>query len=182
MDEHLFLKKKEVSLMSGKSKDSKKAVTRDITPDEWKKIHAIIEKYKDKPGHLIPALKEAQELVGFLPREVQERLGEGLNISPSYIYGVVTFYAFFTMVPRGRNVIRACLGTACYVKGAPKVVEKIQSALNIDVGGTTEDMKFGLEVVRCLGACSLAPIIMIGDNVHADVEAGQVEKILNQYS
>lgn len=145
------------------------------------RIEPIVAKYTGRPGYLIPALKEAQETFGYLPREVQLRLAEGLNIPASHIYGVVSFYSFFTMVPRGRNVIRLCLGTACYVKGAPELQAKIEQELGISVRETTEDRRYTLEAVRCLGACGLAPVMMVGEDTHGALTPGKVMDILAQY-
>jgi NADH:ubiquinone oxidoreductase subunit E len=119
-----------------------------LPEEELIKLGPIIAKYAGRPGYLIPALKEAQEAVGYLPREVQWRLAEGLNIHPSHIYGVVSFYSFFTLEPRGRHMIRLCLGTACYVKGAPEVQARMEQELRISVGETTPDRRFTLEAVR----------------------------------
>ena len=152
-----------------------------LPEEELAKLEPVIAKYAGRPGYLIPALKEAQEIFGYLPREVQTRLGRGLNISPSYIYGVVSFYAFFTMVPRGRHTVRICLGTACYVKGAPEILSKVEQELGIRVGQTTSDRRFTLLEVRCLGACGLAPVMMVGDDTHGALEPGTVMDILDQY-
>lgn len=152
-----------------------------IPEEELAKLDPVIEKYAGRPGYLIPALKEAQEIFGYLPQEVQRRLAEGLNISPSHVYGVVSFYSFFTMIPRGRNVIRLCLGTACYVKGAPEILAKMEQELSLGVGGTTPDRRFTLEVVRCLGACGLAPVMMVNENTHGALTPGSVMEVLEQY-
>ncbi len=148
---------------------------------DYLKLDQIIERYRDKPGFLIPALKDAQSLFGFLPMEVQRYLGKGLKISPSHIYGVVTFYAFFTTVPRGRHVARCCLGTACYVKGASDIVKKMEESLSIKVGETTRDLSFSLEVVRCVGACGLAPVMFVDDDAHTMLQPEKIEAILHKY-
>jgi NADH:ubiquinone oxidoreductase subunit E len=145
------------------------------------KLDPITDKYGGLPGYLIPALKEAQDTLGYLPREAQLRLAQGLNISPSHIYGVVSFYSFFTMVPRGRHTIRLCLGTACYVKAAADIQAKIEQELCISVGDTTPDKRFTLEAVRCVGACGLAPVMMVGEDTHGALEPGNVIDVLNQY-
>jgi NADH:ubiquinone oxidoreductase subunit E len=113
--------------------------------------------------------------------EVQHKLARGLNISTSHVYGVVSFYSFFTMVPRGRHTIRLCLGTACYVRGAPEIQAKIEQELGIGVGETTPDRRFTLEAVRCLGACGLAPVMMVNEDTHGALEPGTVLQILEQY-
>ena len=153
----------------------------DLEKDDYTNLDAIVDRYGDKPGYLIPALKDAQGRFGFLPKEVQNYLARGLKISPSHIYGVVTFYAFFTTVPRGQHVIRCCMGTACYVRGAADVVRSIEEKLAIKVGETTSDLKYSLEVVRCLGACGLAPVIFVDDDVYGSLQPSQVGKIFENY-
>ena len=153
----------------------------DLEKNDYTNLDAIVDRYGDKPGYLIPALKDAQGRFGFLPMEVQKYLARGLKISPSHIYGVVTFYAFFTTVPRGQHVIRCCMGTACYVRGAADVVKSIEEKLAIKVGETTSDLKYSLEVVRCLGACGLAPVIFVDDDVYGSLQPSQVGKIFENY-
>ena len=153
----------------------------DLEKDDYTNLDAIVDRYGDKPGYLIPALKDAQGRFGFLPMEVQNYLARGLKISPSHIYGVVTFYAFFTTVPRGQHVIRCCMGTACYVRGAADIVRAIEDKLAIKVGETTGDLKYSLEVVRCLGACGLAPVIFVDDDVYGSLQPSQVGKIFENY-
>ncbi|MFC1890788.1 NAD(P)H-dependent oxidoreductase subunit E, partial [Thermodesulfobacteriota bacterium] len=129
----------------------------------------------------IPALTECQGVLGYLPVELQEYLGAGLNIPVSSIYGVVTFYSFFTMVPRGRHIVKVCTGTACYVKGIREVLNRIESGFQLTVGNTTENRRFSLEEVRCLGACGLAPVIVIDEDTHGGVTPDSILGILNQY-
>ncbi len=138
------------------------ALLPDLTDDDLQRIDAVIDRYRNRPGCLIPVLEECQEIVGYLPVELQEYIGRGLNIAGCTIYGVVTFYSFFTMVPKGRHTIKVCMGTACYVKGIGEVLARIQAAYNLEVGKTTADRRFSLEAVRCLGACGLAPVIVSG--------------------
>lgn len=152
-----------------------------IPPEELQKLDAILDKYAGKAGYLIPALKEAQELYGYLPMEVQGKVARGLDISASHVYGVVTFYSFFTITPRGRNTIRLCLGTACYVKGAKEMLEYIVRDLGINVGETSEDGRYTLEAVRCLGACGLAPVMLVGEDTHGNIDPKQTVKILEGY-
>ena len=152
-----------------------------VSSEELKKIDHITAKYKGKHGSLIPALKESQDICGYLPRQVQRRIAEGLNLSPSQIYGVVSLYAFFTTVPRGKHIIRVCLGTACYVKGSKQIVEKLEQGLGLKVGGITKDRKFSLEAVRCLGCCSLAPAMVIDNDTHALVEPSEAMRIVRTY-
>ena len=145
------------------------------------KLDGIIDKYSGNAGYLIPALKEAQDMFGYLPMEVQYKLAYGMNIPSSHIYGVITFYSFFTIFPRGRHTIRLCLGTACYVKGSKDVLDRINKEVGITVGETSEDGRFTLEAVRCLGACGLAPVMLIGEDTHGNLEAKQTIKILDGY-
>jgi NADH:ubiquinone oxidoreductase subunit E len=153
----------------------------DLVKEDYEQLHEIVTRYRDKPGYLIPALKDAQELFGFLPLEVQNYLAQGLKISPSHIYGVVTFYAFFTIVPRGQHVVRCCMGTACYVKGAADIVKNVEDTLGIKVDETSPDLKYSLVVVRCVGACGLAPVIFIDSDVHGMLEPKMIEDILTRY-
>jgi len=167
--------------MAGESSGTKKVVTKEITPKEWEKIDEIIAAHKDKPGSLIPVLQQVQDVCGFLPEEVQNRIAEGLNIHPSHIYGVTTFYSFFTLVPRGRNIVRLCLGTACYVQGNNKILGKLKQNLGIDVEETTEDLRYTLETVRCLGACGLAPVMVINKDTHGLLKIEKAIGIIKEY-
>lgn len=152
-----------------------------ITPAMFLKIDAIVAKYKDKPGSLIPVLQQAQEVCGYLPPAVQRYVARGLNMSPSVVYGVATFYSFFTLVPRGKHVIRVCLGTACYVKRSEEILDKIKDELDLEVGEVTRDKRYSLEAVRCLGACGLAPVVVIGQDTYGDVAATKVMDIVKKY-
>ncbi len=152
-----------------------------IPPEELDRLEGIIDKYEGSPSYLIPALKEAQELYGYLPMEVQHRLAYGMNVPSSHVYGVVTFYSFFTIEPRGRHTIRLCLGTACYVKGSKDMLEHIVKGIGINVGETSEDGRFTLEAVRCLGACGLAPVMLIGEDTHGNINPTDTLKILEGY-
>jgi NADH-quinone oxidoreductase subunit E/NADP-reducing hydrogenase subunit HndA len=152
-----------------------------IPPEELAKLDAIVDKYNANPGYLIPVLKEAQDMFGYLPMEVQRKLAMAMNMPASHIYGVVTFYSFFTITPRGRHTIRLCLGTACYVKGAKEILENIVKAVGINVGETSEDGRFTLEAVRCLGACGLAPVMLIGEDTHGNIHPANTLKILDGY-
>ncbi len=153
----------------------------DITPEMYKMIDGIIRKYKDKPGSLIPVLQQAQEVCGYLPHIVQRYIAKGLKMSPSVVFGVATFYSFFTLVPRGKHVIRVCLGTACYVKRSEEIIEKIKKEMDLEVGEVTRDRKYSLEAVRCLGACGLAPVVVIGQDTYGAVEAIKVMEIVKKY-
>jgi NADH:ubiquinone oxidoreductase subunit E len=153
----------------------------DLTPDLMKQVDGIIHRHRDRPGSLIPALEECQELVGYLPVELQEYIGRGLNVPGSTIYGVVTFYSFFSMVPKGRHTIKVCMGTACYVRGIAEVLNRLRSKFNLEVGDTTEDRRYSLETVRCLGACGMAPVVVVDGNTHGGVTPDKVLKILENY-
>ena len=157
------------------------AINADFTPDVMAEIDEIIAKYKNKPGGLIPVLEDVQGVTGYLPVELQEYISEGLNVPGSTVYGVVTFYSFFSMVPKGRNIIKVCTGTACYVKGIGEVLSRLQSKYKLDVGDTTDDRRFSLEAVRCLGACGLAPVVVINEDTHGGVTPDSIIKIMNDY-
>ena len=144
-------------------------------------VDAIIEGHKERPGSLIPVLEEVQEAIGYLPRSVQRRVALGLTIPFSEVYGVVTFYSFFTMVPRGRHTVRCCLGTACYVRGGEKILDKLTKTLNVSPGETTGDRCFSLETVRCLGACGLAPVAMVDEDTYRQMKPSKVSEILEAY-
>lgn len=152
-----------------------------IAPEMYRKIDGIIEKYKNKPGSLIPVLQQAQDVCGYLPHAVQRYVAKGMNMSPSVVFGVATFYSFFTLVPRGKHVIRVCLGTACYVKRSEEILDKIKDELELEVGEVTRDKKYSLEAVRCLGACGLAPVVVIGQDTYGDVAATKVMDIIKKY-
>jgi len=149
-----------------------------ITREEWQKVDEVIAKYKGRHGALIPVLKETQDICGYLPKKVQHRIAEGLHLASSQVYGVVSFYAFFTTVPRGRHIIRVCLGTACYVKGSKQILEQLQRELDVEVGGVTRDRKFSLEAVRCLGACGLAPVMVVDSDTYGMVDPGRALDIV----
>jgi len=145
------------------------------------KIDKILEKYEREAGGLIPILQEVQETCGYLPEGILTYVSERSKVPLSKIYGIVTFYAQFSLVPRGRNTIKICLGTACHVKGAKRVLAKLEEALGIKVGGTSSDSKFTLEIVRCLGTCFLAPVMMINRDYFGKLTPDKVGKILKQY-
>jgi NADH-quinone oxidoreductase subunit E len=152
-----------------------------ITAEMYRKIDGIVARYRGKPGSLIPVLQQAQDVCGYLPHAVQRYVARGLNMSPSVVFGVATFYSFFTLVPRGKHVIRVCLGTACYVKRSEEILDKIKDELELEVGEVTRDKKYSLEAVRCLGACGLAPVVVIGQDTYGDVAATKVMEIVNKY-
>lgn len=145
------------------------------------KLAEIIESHKNTRGALIPVLHEAQELYGYLPIEVQKKVAEGLNVPLSEVYGVVTFYTQFSLNPKGKYKIQVCMGTACYVKGSGQILDKLKEKLGVNVGECTEDGKFSLEACRCIGACGLAPVIMINDDVYGRLVPDEIEGIINKY-
>jgi len=141
----------------------------------------IIARHRREPGALIRVLHEAQELIGYLPAEVQERVAAGLGVPVSEVNGVVSFYSYFTMVPRGEHTVRVCLGTACYVRGGRKVLDEVRGKLGVDVAGTTDDREFSLEVVRCVGACGLAPVMTVDKDIYRRVKPSKVASLLAKY-
>jgi len=149
--------------------------------EKFEKIANVIDLYKNREGCLIQVLHAAQNIYGYLPLEVQEFIAEGLNMPLSEVYGVVSFYSFFSIKERGKHTIRVCLGTACYVRGGKKLVEALEKKLGIGLGDTTEDKKFTFEVARCIGACGLAPAVMIDDDVYKQVTPQKLDSILAQY-
>lgn len=145
------------------------------------RLDDIIAGYKDRPGSLIPVLQEAQELVGYLPPPVQRHISYGMNIPVSEVHSVVSFYSFFTMKPKGKHAIRVCLGTACYVKRAEEILEKLKEHLRIGVGEVTPDMHFSIDSVRCLGACGLAPVVVVDKDTYGSINPGKTLDILKEY-
>lgn len=149
--------------------------------EKFVKLQEIIEANKDKQGSLIHVLHEAQLIYGYLPIEVQKAIAEGMNVPLAEVYGVVTFYAQFSLKPKGEYKISVCLGTACYVKGADLVLDKLKESLDIQVGDCTEDGKFSLDACRCIGACGLAPVITINNDVYGRLVPEDVPGILAKY-
>lgn len=144
-------------------------------------LDKIIAKYKDTRGALIPVLHEAQEVYGYLPMSVQKKIAEGLCVSLAEVYGVVTFYTQFSLNPKGKYKINVCLGTACYVKGAGEILDKISDMIKIKSGECTADGTFSLDACRCVGACGLAPVIMINEDVYGRLTADEVPAIIQKY-
>jgi NADH-quinone oxidoreductase E subunit len=145
------------------------------------KVKDITKKFKDMKGALIPVLHEVQKIFGYLPEQALQVVSEELDISMSEIYGVATFYSQFTLDPKGEHIIKVCLGTACYVKGAQDILDRLSSVLEVKVGKTTNDGKFTLEAARCLGACGLAPVLMIDDKVYGRLIPDDVIRIIEEY-
>jgi NADH:ubiquinone oxidoreductase subunit E len=155
--------------------------TNGISSTELSEIENILERYRGQKKMLIPVLEKVQTVAGHLPEMLQRLVAEALDLPLSRVYGVVTFYSFFTMQPRGKHQIRLCLGTACHVRGAERNYKKLLQTMDIEPGGVTPDRRFGLEVVRCLGACGLAPVMTIDNDTHRQVRDAEVEKILDAY-
>ena len=155
----------------------------EVTEDDEKlvKVKFAIEQFKTIKGALIPVLHEVQDIYGYLPEHVLKVVSTELNLPMSEIYGVASFYHFFSLTPKGENVIRVCMGTACYIKGAQALLDRLITELKVPVQGTTEDNKFTLEATRCLGACGLAPVMTIGEKVYGRLVPNDVPKILNEY-
>jgi len=151
------------------------------TKEQEEKLMQVIEKHKGQDGALIPVLHEAQSIYGYLPIEVQKMISDGLDVPMSEIYGVVTFYTQFTTEPKGKYNIAVCLGTACYVKGSGIILDKIKEKLGIDVGECTPDGKYSIEATRCIGACGLAPVLTVNDDVYGRLEPDDIYGILEKY-
>jgi NADH:ubiquinone oxidoreductase subunit E len=165
----------------GNKKNSTTCVEEATEQELLERLDELLEEYEEKPGALIPVLQIAQGIFGYLPEVALKRISLKLNKSYSEVAGVVGFYSFFSTVPRGKHLIRVCLGTACYVRGGKRLLETLKDELDIDVGETTEDGLFSLEVARCFGACGLAPTMMIDDEVIQRVKPMKVKNILDRY-
>ncbi len=145
------------------------------------RLKEVCASFNNDPGELINVLHKAQSIFGYLPAEVQEIISRELNVPLAKVYGVVTFYSFFTMIPKGKHPISICTGTACYVRGAEKVLDEFKRLLEIKVGETTPDGKFSLSCLRCVGACGLAPVVLIGEKTYGRVSPDGVKDILDEY-
>jgi NADP-reducing hydrogenase subunit HndA len=153
----------------------------ELKKEDIDKINEICASFNNEPLELINVLHKCQEHFGYLPAEVQEVVADQLNVPVAKVYGVVTFYSFFTMTPHGKHPISICMGTACYVRGAEKVLDEFRKELSIQVGQTTPDGKFSLSSLRCVGACGLAPVVLVGDKTYGRVAPDDVKKILKEY-
>lgn len=151
------------------------------TKEQEAKLKAVIEQSRSTPGCLMHILQEAQAIYGYLPMPVQKCIAEGLNISLSEVYGVATFYSQFSLKPKGKYKISVCLGTACYVKGSDKILQEVEKELGIKCGECTEDGMFSIDSCRCVGACGLAPVMMINEDVHGRLNPDMVKGILDGY-
>ena len=151
------------------------------TPKQERELRKFIRKHKDQPGAMMPVLQEAQGIYGYLPREVQEIIAEEMNVPLSQVFGVATFYSQFTLTPKGEHTVSVCLGTACYVKGSGDILNKLSEELGIGAEECTPDGKFSLTACRCIGACGLAPVITVNDDVYGRLTVEDVPYIINKY-
>jgi len=154
----------------------------DISEDMWVQIDEVTSTNRSIPGSIITVLRECQDIVGYLPVVLIDHISKALNLPKSTVFGVATFYSLFSLQPKGRHTIKVCLGTACYVKGIKEVTDRIRNEYQVEEGGTTEDMRFSLEAVRCLGACGLAPVAVVDDDIHGGVTANKIIDILENYT
>ena len=157
-------------------------VADEFTTEQFAELDKWIAEYKGKTGSVIRALNKAQEIFGYLPREIQDKVAKGLGLPLSEVYGITTFYSFFSIVPKGKHSVCVCMGTACYVRGGQQVLDDLKKVLDIEVGGTTADREFSLDSIRCMGACALAPVVRIDEDVYRQVTPKKVKEILGKYS
>ena len=153
----------------------------DIHDDMWTKIDEIISANRNIPGSVIGVLRECQDVVGYLPVELIDYISYGLNLSGSEVFGVASFYSLFSFEPKGRHLIKVCMGTACYVKGIKEAISRIENKYGLKEGGVTEDRRFSLEAVRCLGACGLAPVVVVDQDTYGGVKADKVIETIEKY-
>ena len=151
------------------------------TAEQKAALDALIATHKGEAGALMPVLQQAQDIYGYLPVEVQKEIAAGLDVPYSEVFGVVTFYSQFLLNPKGAHPVAVCLGTACYVKGSGKLMEKLEELLKIKPGEISNDLQFSLDATRCIGACGLAPVLTIGEDVYGRLEPNQLEGILAKY-
>ncbi|MCL2518124.1 MAG: NAD(P)H-dependent oxidoreductase subunit E [Oscillospiraceae bacterium] len=151
------------------------------TADQEEQLIAVIDKYRGTKGAMMPVLQEAQDIYGYLPIEVQKIIANKMNVSLEEIYGITSFYSQFVLNPKGEFSISVCLGTACYVKGSQDILEEIVSEIGVQSGSTSSDGKYSLEATRCVGACGLAPVMIVNENVYGRVKKEEVAGILAKY-
>lgn len=161
--------------------NSKTVVPFTGTAEQEAQLRAVIEEYKTVPGGTMPVLQAAQNIYGYLPEEVQVVVAEGLDIPLEEVYGISTFYSFFTFNPKGKYSVKVCLGTACYVKGSQKILERIEQKLDCKAGSITPDSKYSVESLRCVGACGLAPVMIVNDDVYGRMTPDMVDEVLAKY-
>lgn len=153
----------------------------DARAESFKELDKVIAQWKDEPGGLLPIMQAAQEKIGCVDEEVQNYISKAVNVPVTTIYGIATFYSLFSLEPKGKHVINVCLGTACYVRGAQKVMDKMEAELGVEAGHTTPDGLFTLAAMRCIGCCGLAPAMMIGDDVYGKCTPEKIPGILAKY-
>lgn len=161
--------------------DHKQPEHPDIDEQMWLEIDRIIQSHRSISGSIISVLRQCQEVVGYLPVELLDYISSGMNLPSSEVYGVTSFYALFSMTPKGRHTIKLCLGTACYVKGIKEAMSRVENHFDVKAGGTTQDRRFTLQGVRCLGACGLAPVMVVNQDTYGDVSSDKIIDILSQY-
>ena len=154
---------------------------KELNSKTLRQIRKIVEETDGKAGAPIRVLQEVQELIGYLPPDALKTISKEMRIPLSELYGITSFYSFFSMVPKGKYVIQVCLGTACYVKGAERLIKTLKKEFKLEPRGITEDNKFSLDTVRCLGACGLSPVMAIGQDIHRKVKPSQLKEILDSY-
>lgn len=154
---------------------------KEFTAEQIAALEAIIARHKSKRGGLIPVLEEAQMALEYLPISIQRKIARDMNLPFARVYGVVTFYSFFTMTPRGRHTARVCLGTACYVRGSKALADALKREFGVEEGQTTPDRKFTYETIRCLGACGLGPVVVIDADVHGRMKPSKIKDVLSRY-
>ena len=152
------------------------------TKEQEQKLQEAIARHKDRKGALMPILQEAQHIYGYMPHEVQLMIAEGLGVPESEVYGVVTFYSQFSLTPKGKYRVAVCMGTACYVKGAGKILEQFEKQIGCKAGECTPDMKFSIDATRCIGACGLAPVLSVNEDIYGKVTEDMVADILSNYT
>lgn len=153
----------------------------EITDEQWNDIDKVIEKFRNVPGSLIPLLHDVQSIVGFLPPEVQKRVARRVDITPSEVHGVVTFYSLFHTEPRGKYTIRVCMGTACYAMGSRRILDKLRMELGLEVGETSSDMQLTLDVVSCPGTCGLAPAMVVDEEIFGELDPSLAWEVIQRY-
>lgn len=153
-----------------------------LEANKLEELKNVCKSFNNEKGELINVLHKAQGIFGYLPAEVQEVIARELTVSVAHVYGVVSFYSFFSMLPKGKHPVSICLGTACYVRGAEKVIDEFKKLLHINVGETTPDGKFSLACLRCVGACGLAPVVLVGDKVYGRIAPEGVKQIIAEYA
>jgi len=154
-----------------------------MAPEKQKeKVNQVLKKHQHDEARLVDILQDIQAEIGYLPKEALEEAGRGLGVPLSRVYGVATFFKAFSLTPRGRHLINVCLGTACHVRGADKVLESIEKALKIKTGQTTKDLRFTLETVNCVGACALGPMVIVGEDYHGEMTPEGVAAVLKEYN